>query len=208
MTRKAVGAAVTGGMDPARLLSAQVVRRDTFVCESKKGCGEPGNKCRIDRVGTLVEEKPGKFTWGGGCSLWDKGTGKKKLPDLAPDPFREREALIEALVGRVTVARGRDKISVTDEFQLKGLFPFFATFLYELGFDVVYEKGAGGKTLKRGIEEANVPFCAPMQLYHGLVSSMADSDTRFIFAPMLRDMPRVAGESSSVAARWCRRRPT
>jgi predicted nucleotide-binding protein (sugar kinase/HSP70/actin superfamily) len=199
LTRKAVGAAVTGGMDPARLLSAQVVRRDTFVCESKKGCGEPGNKCRIDRVGTLVEEKPGKFTWGGACSLWDKGTGKKKLPDLAPDPFRERESLIEALVGRVTVARGRDKISVTDEFQLKGLFPFFATFLYELGYDVVYEKGAGGKTLKRGIEEANVPWCAPMQLYHGLVSSMADSDTRFIFAPMLRDMPRVAGESSSVA---------
>jgi len=199
LTRKAVGDAITGGVDPARLLSAKVVRRDTFVCQSKKGCGEPGNKCRIDRVGTLVEEKNGRFTWGGSCSLWDRGTGKKKLPDLAPDPFREREALIAALVDRVSVDRGRDKIAVTDEFQLKGLFPFFATFLFELGYDVVYEKGAGAKTLKRGIEEANVPWCAPMQLYHGLVASMADRDARFIFAPMLREMPRVAGEKTAVA---------
>ncbi|MBK7585872.1 MAG: CoA activase [Myxococcales bacterium] len=199
LTRKAVGAEVAGGVDPERLLSAKVVRRDTFVCQSKKGCGEPGNKCRIDRVGTVVEEKPGRFTWGGSCSLWDRGTGKKKLPDLAPDPFRDREALIARIVERVSVDRGGTKIAVTDEFQLKGLFPFFSTFLFELGFDVVYERSAGSKTLKRGIEEANVPWCAPMQLYHGIVSAMADREVSFIFAPMLREMQHVAQEPHAVA---------
>jgi predicted CoA-substrate-specific enzyme activase len=199
LTHKAVGTAVAGGVDPGRFLSAKVVRRDTFVCQSKKGCGEPGNKCRIDRVGTVVEQKQGRFTWGGSCSLWDRGTGKKKLPDLAPDPFRDRESLIAAIVQRVSEDRGKPKIAVTDEFQLKSLFPFFATFLFELGFDVVYERSAGAKTLKRGIEEANVPWCAPMQLYHGLVSGMADRGASFVFLPMLREMEHVAKEPHAVA---------
>ncbi|MCE7891317.1 MAG: CoA activase [Sorangiineae bacterium PRO1] len=199
LTQKAISPNVTGGVEPARFLSAKVVRRDTFVCQSKKGCGEPGNKCRIDRVGTLVQDKPGRFTWGGSCSLWDRGTGKKKLPDLAPDPFRDREALIAELVGRVSVDRGKTKIALTDEFQLKGLFPFFATFLFELGFDLVYERASGAKTLKRGIEEANVPWCAPMQLYHGLVASMSERGAAWVFAPMLREMPRSADEPHAVA---------
>lgn len=199
LTLKAVGERVSAGVDPARLLSAKVVRRDTFVCQSKKGCGEPGNKCRIDRVGTLVADKHGRFTWGGSCSLWDRGTGKKKLPDLAPDPFRDREALVAALVERVSVDRGRPKVALTDEFQLKGFFAFFATFLFELGFDVLYEKSAGAKTLKRGIEEANVPWCAPMQLYHGLVASMSERGASWVFAPMLREMQRVAKEDHAVA---------
>jgi len=199
LAQKAVGQSVCGGVDPSRLLSAKVVRRDTFVCQSKKGCGEPGNKCRIDRVGTVVADRQGRFTWGGSCSLWDKGTGKKKLPDLAPDPFRDREALVAALVERVSVDRGRTKIALSDEFQLKGLFPFFASFLYELGFDLVYEKSAGSKTLKRGIEEANVPWCAPMQLYHGLVASMSERGASWVFAPMLREMPHVADEPHAVA---------
>src|ERR1019366_7823629 len=93
LTRKGVSNDLTGAVDLERLLGAKVTRRDTFICKSKKGCGEPGNKCRIDRVATVVAGDAGRFTWGGSCSLWDQGTGKKKLPDLAPDPFVEREQL-------------------------------------------------------------------------------------------------------------------
>jgi predicted CoA-substrate-specific enzyme activase len=181
-------------LEPARFLEARIEKREDFVCKSQKGCGEPGNHCRVDRIRTVVAGKKSVFTWGGSCSLWDKGTGKKKLPDLAPDPFREREALVEEVVKRVTTARGLPTIAMTDEFQLKDLFPFFATFLYELGFDVVYEKSSSHKTLKRGIERANVPFCAPMQLYHGLVGQMVEGDPDWVFAPMLREMPRTTGK--------------
>jgi predicted CoA-substrate-specific enzyme activase len=186
------------GVDPERFLSAKVVRRDTFICQSKRGCGEPGNRCRIDRVGTVVEGKQGRFTWGGSCSLWDQGTHKKKLPDLAPDPFRDREQLVARLVEELTVARGLPRVAITDEFQLKSTFAFFATFIHALGFDLVYEKSAGQRTLKRGIEEANVPWCAPMQLYHGLVATMAERDAEYLFVPMVREMPRVAREPHAV----------
>ena len=75
---------------PALSGSQQVIRKDTFICKSTKGCGGSGNKCRIDRLTTRVEGQRQKFVWGGNCSLYDRGTGKQKLPDRAPDPFRER----------------------------------------------------------------------------------------------------------------------
>ncbi|MEI8257854.1 MAG: acyl-CoA dehydratase activase-related protein, partial [Deltaproteobacteria bacterium] len=66
----------------------------------------------------------------------------------------------------------------------------------ELGFDLEYLGGADQATLKRGIEGANVPFCAPMQLYHGAVSALAEGTADLLFLPMMRDMPRVGSEES------------
>ena len=194
LTRKATEWNAVEPLDPHRFLDAQVTRKDTFVCKSTRGCGGAGNRCRIDRISALVEEKEQRFTWGGSCSLWDRGTGKRKLPDQAPDPFRSREDAVEQIVARVTQSRGRPTVALTDEFQLKDLFPFFAVYLYELGFDLRVCRGADQAALKRGIERANVPFCAPMQQFHGLVTSIAEEGPDFIFLPMIRRAQRVAGE--------------
>jgi predicted CoA-substrate-specific enzyme activase len=184
-------------LEPRRFLEARLDKKDTFVCNSTVGCGGAGNKCRIDRLTTVVEGERQRFTWGGGCSLYDKGTRKKKLPDRAPDPFRERAELVQELVGRLSAGRGGRTIALTDEFQLKGLFPFFATFFHRLGLDLAVTQGADRAHLKRGIEAANVPFCAPMQQYHGLVAAMAESKPDAIFVPMLREIPRVRDERAA-----------
>jgi predicted CoA-substrate-specific enzyme activase len=178
--------------DPRRFLEARVDSKDQFLCGSTQGCGGAGNKCRIDRLKTVVAGEAQRFTWGGGCSLWDKGTRKKKLPDRAPDPFRERAGLVQAIVDRVSTRRGLPVVAMSDEFHLKGLFPFFATFVHALGFDLAVSRSAGRDALKRGIEEANVPFCAPMQQYHGLVAAMADERPDFLFLPMMREVPRTS----------------
>ncbi|MCB9652832.1 MAG: CoA activase [Deltaproteobacteria bacterium] len=184
-------------IDGAKFLAARVERKDEFICNSTQGCGGSGNKCRIDRLTTLVEAKSQRFTWGGGCSLHDKGTRTKKLPDLTPDPFRARRELIEDLIKTVTERRGRPVVAMTDEFQLKGLFPFFATFIHELGFDVAVTSGADRKALKRGIEESSVPFCAPMQQFRGLVATIADGEPEWMFLPLLRELPRIGDEEHS-----------
>ena len=194
LTAKELDLADRVTLDPRRLLHATVTKKDTFTCTSIKGCGGAGNKCRIDRITTQVQGKRQRFTWGGGCSLYDKGTGKRKLPDLSPDPFRQREELVQQVVDRVSGRGGRPVVAMTDEFFLKSLFPFFATFVRALGFDVEVHTGADQAALKRGIEEANVPFCAPMQQYHGLVSVMSDAGPDYLFMPMLRDLPRVGQE--------------
>ncbi len=184
-------------LEARRFLEARLEKKDTFVCNSTVGCGGAGNKCRIDRLTTVVEGARQKFTWGGGCSLYDKGTRKKKLPDRAPDPFRERAELVQALVDRLSARRGGRTIALTDEFQMKGLFPFFATFFHRLGLDLEVTQGADRANLKAGIEGANVPFCAPMQQYHGLVAAMAESRPDAIFVPMLREIPRVRDERAA-----------
>ncbi len=181
-------------VDCGRFLQAEMLKKDTFVCKSTKGCGGAGNKCRIDRLTTEVAGKRKRFTWGGGCSLYDRGTGKVKLPDLAPDPFREREELVAQVVRRVSDGKGRARVAMTDEFLLKSLFPFYATFVHKLGFQVEAHTGADQKALKRGIEQANVPFCAPMQQYHGVISNLAETAPDFILSPMLRSLPRVGDE--------------
>lgn len=201
LTRKAVDFETVDAVDPQRFLGAAVLRKDTFVCTSVQGCGGAGNLCRIDRIDTMVEGTKQRFTWGGGCSLWDRGTRKQKLPDLTPDPFREREDLVQQLLDRLTSTEdlpGAKTVAMADEFQLKSLLPFFATFIRELGFNIKVYRGADQKALKRGIEEANVPFCAPMQQFHGLTSTMAEDEPDFLFIPMLRELPRVKDEKHGI----------
>jgi predicted CoA-substrate-specific enzyme activase len=183
-------------LDAGRFLAARVERKDVFVCKSTEGCGGSGNLCRIDRLRTVVDGKHQAFTWGGACSLYDKGTRARKLPEGAPDPFRARAEAVDELVRRLAAERrpGARRVAVADAFQLKTLLPYFASFLRALGLDLEVVRPGERDALKRGIEAANVPFCAPMQQYHGIVQAMADTGAEFVFLPMLRDLPPVKDE--------------
>ncbi len=185
-------------LDLRLLLGARVIRKDGFVCRATGGCGGAGNRCRIERLTVAVTNEERRFLWGGSCALYDRGVGRKKLPEDAPDPFREREALIRGVISRCGASQpGRPRVAVTDEFVLKNLFPFFATFLSELGLNLAVRTGADRQVLRRGIEESNVPYCAPLQLYSGLISELLDARPDYIFLPMLRDVPRMADEANS-----------
>jgi predicted CoA-substrate-specific enzyme activase len=182
-------------LEPARFLAARVEKKEVFVCKSTQGCGGSGNSCRIDRLRTVVDGQRQAFTWGGACSLYDKGTRGKKLPDGTPDPFRARAEAVEALVERLGKERtGAKRVAVAEAFQLKTLFPYFATFFRSLGLDLEVVQPGERDALRRGIEAANVPFCAPMQQYHGIVQEMAETGADFVFLPMLRDLPPVRDE--------------
>jgi predicted CoA-substrate-specific enzyme activase len=182
-------------LDLQRLQTARVEGKTTFVCKSAAGCGGTGNKCRIDCLRTVVDGRQQSFTWGGVCSLYDQGVRKRKLPDLAPDPFAEREAYMHKLAEPYLTQQGRKKVAMTDEFMLKSLFPFFACYVHSLGFDVVWKTGARKEELKRGVQESNVPFCAPMQLFHGVASTMCDTDADYVLLPIMRTTVPMANES-------------
>ena len=197
ITEREIPAGSRSTLNLGRFLAARVATKDNFLCKSTAGCGS-GNRCRIERLKTIVEARQQNFTWGGGCALYDKGTRKKKLPDLSPDPFREREELVQQLQAVRGAGRNRRRIALSDEFMLKGLFPFVATFLHELGFDLIVVGTGDHAALKRGIQEANVPFCAPMQQFHGLTSRMAETGADYLFLPMIRSLPKINGEPFAV----------
>ncbi len=214
LTRKETSPEEMSALDPERFLAARVEAKDHFLCRATAGCGGSGNLCRIERLRTRVSDRSQQFTWGGGCALHDKGTRKKKLPDLAPDPFREREELIKKLADSLLAgsptrppdetrasaagAPVRKTVALSDEFMLKGLFPFFATFLRGIGFELLIAGGCDHSALKRGIAESNVPYCAPLQQFHGLASRMAETGADFLFLPMVRSLPPVDGEPHAV----------
>jgi predicted CoA-substrate-specific enzyme activase len=188
----------TAPLDPTRFLEAKVDQKDTFVCSSIRGCGGAGNHCRIERLNTAIGSRSQVFTWGGGCSLHDQGARKKKLPDLAPDPFRERGEIMKTIIAQFAAHSGKPRIALSDEFMLKGLLPFFSTFFHEAGFDVEIVSNGGSDTLKRGIQTAQAAFCAPMQLFHGLAGHMFETAADWIFVPMLRSLPRPHEQRCSV----------
>ncbi|MHC4322352.1 MAG: acyl-CoA dehydratase activase, partial [Planctomycetota bacterium] len=180
-----------------KFLNATVDRRDQFICKSIKGCGGSGNKCRIDRIHTTVNGNKHKFLWGGNCSLYNNGIRTKKIPDLSPDPFSERREMIQAIIEKAhepTTNKGKT-IAICEEFTLKGLLPFYVTFFKSLGLVPRIYSEAGHKELKKGIEAANIPFCAPMQLYYGTVSRIITDNPDYIFAPRLRELPRQKDET-------------
>ncbi|HLO65459.1 MAG TPA: BadF/BadG/BcrA/BcrD ATPase family protein, partial [Holophaga sp.] len=186
-------------LDGRRFLEAKVVEVTQFQCGSTQGCGRPGNRCRVDRLATEVGGERRTFAWGGGCSLWDKGAARTKLPDRSPDPFRERRELAGALVAALPPAPDGPRVAMAEAFQLQGLLPFFAALLRGLGAQPLVVPVEGRADLARGLEEAAVPFCAPMQQYHGLVSRMAGLGADHLFLPLVRELPRVDGEAHSAA---------
>jgi len=194
----ALGSNGTVAQDLSKFFQARVEQKDSFVCSSTRGCGGAGNHCRIERLRTRVAGQNSQFTWGGGCALHDRGTRKRKLPDLAPDPFRERIQLRQAMLAPLLSPRGGPRIALSDEFMLKELFPFFAAYFHAAGFDLAVVDGSDGETLKRGIQAANTPFCAPMQLFHGVAAQLAASGADWMFIPMMRSLRGVPGQRHSV----------
>ncbi|MGA2449449.1 MAG: BadF/BadG/BcrA/BcrD ATPase family protein [Polyangiaceae bacterium] len=184
-------------IDARAFLEARIVSKETFVCPSTKGCGGTGNKCRIDRLKTDVGGVEQKFLWGGNCSLYDRVGARRKLPDLAPDTFAERERLVLAALAELEPADGL-VVGLTDEFSLKGMLPLFVVFLRNLGIRTEILRHAGASTLRRGIEGARVPYCAPMQLFHGACFDLASRGIDALLIPMLRELPSVADEEDSV----------
>ncbi|HEY5960822.1 MAG TPA: BadF/BadG/BcrA/BcrD ATPase family protein, partial [Polyangiaceae bacterium] len=184
----------SAALDISRFLGASVCSKETIICNSTKGCGGSGNKCRIDRLTTAVDGKQQRFMWGGNCSLYDRGAARKKLPDGAPDPFRDREALLDAILEQQHAVESAPSVAFPDELGFKGFSPLFVTFLAALGMKCELLRGSNGKTLHRGIEGAGIPYCAPIQLVHGAYFELCDASPDYVLLPIFQALPRVAGE--------------
>jgi activator of 2-hydroxyglutaryl-CoA dehydratase/predicted nucleotide-binding protein (sugar kinase/HSP70/actin superfamily) len=185
------------GLPVQRVHRAYLESKDAFPCPSSRGCGEPGRECRIERLTVSVDGEVRTALWGGACSLHHAGDGARKLPALAPDPCRERQRLVHDLVSWLGPPRGRPTVAMTDELLLKDLFPYFATLVHRLGFDLLTPLGCDRAALERGVEDLPSPVCAPLQLYAGAVAELLDRRPDYLLLPLLRDLPRAADEPFS-----------
>ncbi len=135
---------------------------------------------------------------GGQCPKYDAvSAAGEKLPKDAPNPYRERDELLQALLdeetgtGRTPATRRRGGVTAGP---LVGLpyahylidtLPFFHTLLRRLGYRVEVLR-PGRDTLAEGDRRCAAPgACAPVKLLHGL----AGADVDVFFAPIFVHLP-------------------
>ncbi|MHA1910773.1 MAG: acyl-CoA dehydratase activase [Candidatus Kariarchaeaceae archaeon] len=147
----------------------------SFTC---KACS---NYCTIERY--MVGGR--KFPFGGSCSKYEhQWKGSIKI-DEADDLVSIRNDLIfgeqplqpnEAKSGTIGIPRA---------LLTHSLFPLFAKFFKELGFQVILS----------GIDDekdmiTNAPFCYPVQIAHGAVLDLVKKGVEHIFVPHVNLLPK------------------
>ena len=179
-------------IDLDRVLEARVAGRREFQCADRDCL----NSCHLELAEIDVDGAVHKIVSGGQCPKYDAvSAAGDKLPKDAPNPYRERDALLRSLLddepGCGPEAGGADRVATAP---LVGLpyahylidtLPFFHTLLSRLGHRVELLL-PGRDTLADGDRRCAAPgACAPVKLLHGL--AVADVDV--FFAPIFVHLP-------------------
>ncbi len=162
------------GFDLARKSYTQ----DSFSCKS---CS---NSCEINRV-KVAEEKP--LLYGGRCEKYEIRRGAEDIDEI-PALFEEREKILLGTAGERSSTRGR--IGVPRVLHFYEFYPFWKTFVEELGFEAVPSPPSTGKMIREGIEAVSADACFPVKIAHGHILSLAQEGLDALLLPSLISFPR------------------
>ncbi len=107
MTRRDLAVEDLPPLPLERFLTTRLVRKDTFVCKSVRGCGGSGNRCRIDRIQTRVE---GSSQSAGQIAGLDRPLCPSQMNEL-PTVAAGLAMLSKHLVGCATAAATTESLS-------------------------------------------------------------------------------------------------
>ncbi|NLE22685.1 MAG: hypothetical protein GX624_07905 [Actinobacteria bacterium] len=186
LTARTAGLTGAEPADLSRVLDARVAGRREFQC----GDRDCRNRCHLELAEVAVGGATEKIVSGGQCPKYDAvSAAGEKLPKDAPNPYRERDALLQDLL------REEDEesdgpaaglvVGLPYAHYLIDTLPFFHTLLRRLGHRVEVLR-PGRDTLAEGDRRCAAPgACAPVKLLHGL----AGADVDVFFAPIFVHLP-------------------
>jgi predicted CoA-substrate-specific enzyme activase len=154
-------------------------------------CASCANRCEINKVSIEGEATP--LLYGGRCEKYEVGASASDLPDLFA--FRETALLAahrarkKALAASGSPAR-RGKIGLPQVFFLHDQLPYFATLLWELGFEVVRSGPTNQKTVDTGSRALLVETCFPIKAALGHAGLLADKDLPLFIPSFVNVRPR------------------
>ncbi len=175
-------------IDLTRVLEARVAARREFQCKDR----DCQNLCHLELAEIDVGGAVERVVSGGQCPKYDAvSAAGEKLPKDAPNPYRERNELLDGLLAEAGDPPGT---AAVDAGPLLGLpyahylidtLPFFHTLLRSLGYRVKVLR-PGRDTLAEGDRRCAAPgACAPVKLLHGLAGAAVD----VFFAPIFVHLP-------------------
>jgi len=172
------------GGDPAGEAAAQAAPRSRFkgfdmarvrYQITSFACSSCANRCEINKVAIEGETTP--LLYGGRCEKYEVGTAASDLPDLFA--FRDSALLAEHRARKHALAASgrpakRGKIGLPHVFFLHDQLPYFATLLWELGFEVVRSGPTNQKTVDSGSKALLVEACFPIKAALGHAGLLAE----------------------------------
>ena len=163
----------------------------SFTCP---GCS---NHCDIQEVNVKGE----RTYWGDKCSERYRKRSKTDKQPTIPDLISLRE---ELLFGEYEEKErsGKIRIGIPRTMYTYDRFPFWNTFLSELGFDVVLSDKSNKKVINYGIDAVVAEPCFPIKLAHGHVRDLLDRDVDYIFIPNMLNVETEFMDVNSHVCPW------
>lgn len=141
-----------------------------FQCD---GCE---NKCDVSEIKTPNY----KLFYGDRCEKYS-GVGKTRTSSLK-NLFEEREKVLMSY--QPVELGGRKNIGIPRACLFNDMFPLWATFFNELGFNITISGKTNKKIITEGLEKTTAEFCYPFKVAFGHYASMNNNgNIDFIFAP-------------------------
>ncbi|MFX1488065.1 MAG: acyl-CoA dehydratase activase, partial [Promethearchaeota archaeon] len=150
------------------LIRGEIQIKNTFRC---KACE---NNCEIQRISIRGRVYP----FGGLCSKYKLLRQKDIKVKEGQDLVEIRNKMMFDEFGARPVKNPRGLIGIPSALTTHILFPFYAKYINELGYDVVISNPS-----KIGNTKTKAPICYPCELVHGAVNDLIDRDVNFIFLP-------------------------
>ena len=155
-------------LDLEGILAADITERSEFRCQDAK-CQ---TLCPIERTTIRVGDVTRKAVSGGACPKFEVSTKTQpKLAKEAPNPFEQREALVDSYVHE---RPGAPEITIPNISALGSHIPWLATLAGELGFSVKLLR-SNSSSLADGEQLCNsFDSCGPVKIAHAVCHTDAD----------------------------------
>jgi predicted nucleotide-binding protein (sugar kinase/HSP70/actin superfamily) len=143
-------------------------------------CAACENRCEVQRF-RLGERT---LAFGGLCSKWEMVRRPKALRHAeGRDLVALRHEMMFQTFRPAAPQRPRGRIGVPLALTTYELYPLYARFLSELGYEAVLSRrGLGSR-------RTSAPMCYPAELMHAAVDDLRAQEVDFIFLPYMREFP-------------------
>ena len=149
-------------------------------------CPTCENHCEIQRV--VLNGKA--YPFGGLCSKWEM---VRRPRSIRQSEGRDLVALREEMMFKTFAppqpAQPRGRIGLPLALTTYELYPLYARFLTELGYEVVLSRPG------RGHRRTGAPMCYPSELMHAAVDDLLSQGVDLIFLPYMREFPVPEGHA-------------
>jgi len=149
------------------LASGQIEIQETFRCKTCE------NNCSIQKIGIRRKVYP----FGGLCSKYEKLRHGKTLKQ-GRDLIALRNKMMFEEFCPAPIKNPKGTIGLPMGLTVFELFPFYATLIHELGYNVVLSEPS-----KAGNNRTLASICYPCELVHGAVYDLNQRNVDYIFIP-------------------------